>query len=184
MTCIGVTGHRSLGDSAPIADAVDNVLGRIRSVFPAPFEICSPLAAGADQLVAGRAMHLLDACLVVPLPMSLPQYLQDFSPASVIRLTSLIQQASEVIHLQFQPGSQDAYATAGWFMLDRIQVLISIWDGHPARGPGGTGQITAEARRRRMPLAWIQVGAPHAEVVVRYEHFDPASPTGPGEPAA
>jgi hypothetical protein len=33
------------------------------------------------------------------------------------------------------------YARAGAFIVERCQVLIALWDGEPARGPGGTGAL-------------------------------------------
>ena len=47
-------------------------------------------------------------------------------------------------------------------MLDRIDLLIAIWDGAPAAGPGGTGAIVAEATARAIPVVVIPPDAPEA----------------------
>jgi hypothetical protein len=40
-------------------------------------------------------------------------------------------------------------------MLDRADYLFAIWDGKPARGYGGTADVVAEARDRRIPVTII-----------------------------
>ena len=46
------------------------------------------------------------------------------------------------------------------------EVLIAIWDGQPARGPGGTAEVVALARDRNLPVAWIYSGQCVNEKVV------------------
>ena len=62
------------------------------------------------------------------------------------------------------------------FVLEHSDVLIAIWDGKPAQGPAGTGQIVAEARQRTIPLAWV---------FANRQNRDPDSPSplekSPGE---
>jgi hypothetical protein len=36
--------------------------------------------------------------------------------------------------------------------VDRSDVLLAVWDGQPARGPGGTGDVVAYARARGTPV--------------------------------
>jgi hypothetical protein len=48
-------------------------------------------------------------------------------------------------------------------------VLLAVWDGRPARGLGGTGDVVARARRQGLPLAWV-----HARRVIY-------GASGPGE---
>ena len=40
-------------------------------------------------------------------------------------------------------------------MLDDADVLFAVWDGQPARGYGGTADVVAEARRRKVPVRVI-----------------------------
>ncbi len=37
-------------------------------------------------------------------------------------------------------------------MLDRADELWAVWDGEPARGPGGTADVVAHARGRGVPV--------------------------------
>jgi len=43
------------------------------------------------------------------------------------------------------------------YMLDHCDRLIAVWDGLPARGPGGAGQIVEQARRQSIPVIWVKV---------------------------
>ena len=44
---------------------------------------------------------------------------------------------------------------AGRAVADRADVTIAIWDGHPAAGKGGTGDIVGYLRERRHPWIWL-----------------------------
>jgi hypothetical protein len=155
MTGIGITGHRQLPDIHLAASQVDAVLGKIRSRFNAPYTLYSSLAEGADRLAARRALEILDARLVVPLPFKKEDLLESCTQDSRLALLELLALAQQVIEMPSTPTLEEAYQSAGHFILDRVDVLIALWDGRPARGLGGTGQVVAEARARGLPLAWI-----------------------------
>ena len=155
MTSIGVTGHRFLHDSDLIMRGIDSALDTIAGAFSAPFTLYSSLAEGADQLVAERAFVILQARLIVPLPLSLADYLSDFSPDSQKKTVTLLQQADEIVEMPLQATRPAAYEAAGRYLLEHVDVLITVWDGRPARGQGGSGQIVAEARQHGLPIAWV-----------------------------
>ena len=155
MTSIGVSGHRWFGSPAAVMQGVDQALATIGACFPRPFTLYSCLADGADRLVARRASLILGARLVALLPMPQAEYRQDFSPKSQAEFTTLLQQAAEVIELPGLAPRSAAYEAAGRYMLAHSDVLLVIWDGQPARGQGGTGQMVAEARQLGLPLAWV-----------------------------
>ncbi len=54
-----------------------------------------------------------------------------------------------------------AYQWAGHKVVDEAHALVAIWDGQPAQGVGGTGEIVAYARDRGLPLAWINSKPPY-----------------------
>ena len=157
MVTIGVTGHRDLDNVDRIVSSVDEVLRKIRDAFPGgDLTIISPLAEGADRLVAWRAMANNDVDLVVPLPFDVSEYMLDFSRiSSKAEFVTLLEQAAQVIELPAEETREASYLAAGLYVLDHSDVLIAVWDGQPAGGPGGTGQIVAEARQRTKPLAWV-----------------------------
>ena len=77
---IAVTGHRELLSSevAGIRDQVNSFLRGLRESYPdRRLRVMSPLAEGADRLVAECALEL-GIELSVPLPMPKALYLTDF----------------------------------------------------------------------------------------------------------
>jgi hypothetical protein len=72
-----------------------------------------------------------------------------------------------------------AYLSCGRHIVDSSDVLIAIWDGAPARGPGGTGDIVAYARERLVPIIWLSADGRHrvtpmiGDDVVAWENLDP-----------
>ena len=160
MIAIGVTGHRFLAEVENIIAGVDEALRMIEAAFPGQLlTVISPLAEGADRLVVHRVLARSKARLVVPLPLPKSDYMTDFESAeSKEEVLSLLAQADEVIALPPAPTRDQAYEAVGHYVLDHCEVLIAIWDGQSAQGPGGTGDIVAQARRRGLPMAWIHAG--------------------------
>lgn len=158
MTNIGITGHRILPDIQLVASQVDDALKKISRKFNGPYYIYSSLAEGADQIVARRALELLNAKLIVPMPLRKEDFLTDFSGESKLEFLELLNLADQVIELPPNQNRGEAYECAGRFILERIDVLIALWDGKPPKGRGGTGQMVAEARIRGLPVAWIHSG--------------------------
>ncbi len=52
----------------------------------------------------------------------------------------------------------EAYARAGEDVLDRCDVLLAVWDGQPAQGRGGTGEVVRRAREMGKPLLDVRAG--------------------------
>lgn len=160
MIKIGVTGHRILAEVEKIEAGIGEALRGLERKFPGePLAVISSLAEGADRLVARQVLAKPHSRLIVPLPLPESEYLQDFpGPRSQQEFLALVRQAAEVIHLPPTPSREEAYEAAGHYVLDHCEVLLAVWDGQGAQGLGGTGGIVAEARRRRLPLAWVHAG--------------------------
>jgi hypothetical protein len=160
MVTIGVTGHRVLADLDKVTAGVDEALQTIGEAFPGqPLSVISSLAEGADRLVVRRALAHPRTRVIVPLPLAPADYMTDFqSQESRTEFTSLLERADEVVVMHPSPSRQQAYATAGAWVLDQCDVLIAIWDGEPSGGFGGAGDMVAQARRRGVPVAWIRAG--------------------------
>src|SRR5687768_7334812 len=101
MVTIGVTGHRFLTDTDRISAGIDQVFARIEQTFHGqPLTLISSLAEGADRLVAGRVLSRRAARLVVPLPLPVWDYLNDFeSPESQEEFRGLLEHADDIISL-------------------------------------------------------------------------------------
>jgi hypothetical protein len=154
---IGVIGHRYLSDPESIEKQVDLALLRIQETFKGDkLNILSQLAIGADQIVARRALTYPETRLLVPLPMPLDIYLEDFG-ASAARdaFFELYRRAYEIWTLPGAGTRDDAYYAAGVFLVERSDVVVAVWDGQAARGRGGTAEMVALSRERGIPLAWI-----------------------------
>jgi len=157
---IGVTGHRFLADMDRVVAGVDKALHRVEQAFPGrKLTVISPLAEGADRLVAERVLARPLARLIAVLPLPQSDYMQDFRTAeSRTAFLRLLNQAERVLELPPRQTREEAYEAVGHYVLNHCQLLIAIWDGREAQGQGGTAEIVAEARRRGLPLAWIHAG--------------------------
>jgi len=156
---VGVTGHRVLAKAGRIRTGIDSALDGIERSFPgSSLDLLSCLAEGADRLVARRGLARRGARLTVPLPLSEAEYLEDFpSRRSRREFRSLLERAAEVVDLP--PVTRpEAYQAAGLWILDHCDLLLAVWDGEPAHGAGGTGEIVEEARSRGLPIAWVHAG--------------------------
>lgn len=153
---IGVTGHRDLReeDRASLEEQVRQVFAELQKRYPsAPLVLLSPLAEGADRLVARVALEE-GIRLIVPLPMSKALYEEDFqSKASLDEFNALLQQAERCFELPLLQGAQEEevrrhglardqqYAQVGAYIVLYSQILIALWDGRYNDQIGSTAQI-------------------------------------------
>lgn len=157
---VGVSGHRFFARPDLIAAGVDRAVDKIEKSFPGrSLAVVSSLAEGADRLVANRVLNRKSAALIAVLPLAQEDYLTDFSSEQSKReFLELLRHAATVIDLPAKPSREQAYRAAGEAIIKQIDVLIAVWDGRAAQGPGGTGEIVARARARMIPLAWVHAG--------------------------
>ncbi|MDJ0385406.1 hypothetical protein [Streptomyces sp. G-G2] len=148
MKRIGVTGHRSIP-----GEALAHVEAGLRSVLRGhrgPLEAFSSLAEGADQLFADIALQCgADLTVVIPSGDYEATFEDGASLAGYHRLRRL---AAQEIRLGFARSTDEAYYAAGTFIADSCDRLVAVWDGLPARGHGGTGEIVAYARALGKPV--------------------------------
>lgn len=152
---IGVTSHRNIAASEiePIRQRVRAFLALLKREFPSlQLVALSSLAEGGDQLFAAEALAA-GARLVVPLPLPLDMYVEDFTDpavradfeqlyqqADVIRLPLLKSQSREALEVHGEARNRQ-YAKAGVFIASHAHILVSIWDGKDSGRLGGTGQV-------------------------------------------
>lgn len=162
---IGVTGHRRLPDDPALAEQVARAVQRIQDVLPysayTPLRLVavSPLAEGADRLVAHEVLRDPNATLEVPLPLPRDDYVEDF-PDTRGEFDDLLSQASVVTTLPQCDTRDEAYEQVGLYVLERCDVLIALWDGEGSHGQGGTHEILKEACRHAVPFLWIHTKPP------------------------
>lgn len=140
--------------------AVREGLSRVLIAWPGrPLVALSPLAEGADRLVAEVVLEQPGARLMAVLPLPQDDYEHDFvSPESRAEFRRLLAQADEVTTLPPAPDRNEAYASVGEYVLDHSDVLVAIWDGQPAQGRGGTAEIVRAALARAMPVLHVLAG--------------------------
>lgn len=160
MIRIGVTGHRILAELDKIELGVEEALVRVEHLFPGEIlTVVSALAEGADRIVARRVLARPDARLIVPLPLDESDYIRDFSSEdSQVEFSALLGRASKIERMPPTPARDQAYEAAGEYVLNNSDVLLTIWDGRPARGRGGTADIVSRARKRKLRIAWVHAG--------------------------
>jgi hypothetical protein len=189
---VGVTGHRphklDAATETQLRSSVQHVLRIIKDAVeliaqshtgvsvpsfyaaekPA-LRIVSPLAEGADRIVADEALTLGYELQAV-LPFAREEYEHDFTDAtSRQEFVALLGQATAILELDgHREHGPEAYHLVGRVLLAQCDVLLTIWDGGASGGPGGTGQVVGAAESLGMPIAWIDARAPHDCVVLRH----------------
>jgi hypothetical protein len=67
----------------------------------------------------------------------------------------LLARAVNVHTMPFERSGRDAYVAASKHMLSTVDTLIAVWDGKPAGGYGGTGDVVAAARQAGIEITVI-----------------------------
>ena len=157
---IGITGHRFLDEPEKIKAGLRQAFRLLADTIPErSWTLITSLAEGADRLVIQEARQIRPFRLVVPLPLPLNDYTQDFSTQeSRTEFTALLASAERVVELPRQVDRHAAYAAAGRYIVEHSDVLMAVWDGQEPQGAGGTGDTIAEARRLSLPIAWVHAG--------------------------
>ena len=175
---VGVTGHRPNklreADLPALRQRVGEILGVVSglareaatdasaaySAAPPRLQIVSALAEGADRIVAQVAL----ACgfeLQVVLPYADGLYRREFAgEESVAEFERLLGQATAVLTLQGAPRSPAAYEAVGRVVARHCDLLVAIWDGQPAAGPGGTADVVRMALDARTPAVRVDSRSP------------------------
>ena len=151
---IGVTGHRTVTARPELLREIRAVLAEIDGILkdtPHRYRIISPLAEGADRIVAqvvlGWEGPALPPALDVVLPFAEEEYLRDFgTSASRDEFAALLGRAASTVVLAAHETREEGYEEAGHAVVDRCDLLIALWDGKPAGGRGGTSEIVGYAR--------------------------------------
>lgn len=181
---IGVTGHRKLDDPAAVQAMVKKAIdAEVEKLFSEEsrqniervrragttaisFRVLSPLAEGADRVVARAVLDYPGARLDVVLPLTVEDYLEDFeTEESKKEFRDLLAWCRRPVLLRTRrvrddrhdPGDQadvrrDAYKQAGRYVVDHCDVLVALWDRQPPRGRGGTAEIVTYAEEQSRPV--------------------------------
>jgi hypothetical protein len=151
MTRIGVTGHQRIPEVAEsyARKEIRNLLENLNG----PLTGLSSLAAGADQIFAREILdHNGRLWVVVPSK----SYQSTLIGDDLLAYRELLSRATDVTRLDFSRPSEAAYYAAGRWIVENCDELVAIWDGQPAKGLGGTGDVVAYARQlgRTVRIFW------------------------------
>ncbi len=169
---IGVTGHREVRpeDEEDLLRASEKVLSKLkaRRSPETPIVLLSPLAEGADRIVA-RAALALGIHLVVPLPMPQEEYERDF-PQTVGEFHDFLENAQDVFHLPFAQGNSPAniaqpahrdeqYKAVGQYIARHCEQLIALWDGEGLEDEQGCGTAAVVRYKKAGVDQLVQYGS-------------------------
>jgi hypothetical protein len=182
---IGVTGHRRIADVEGVRAAIREVLSRVAAQLPGAadtpvrFGVISPLAEGADRLVAEAVLEHPDAVLEVALPLPVDDYLCDFgTEESREEFRTLLGRARQVTEMFPADSREHAYKQVGEYVVDRCDVLITVWDPAHAGGAGGTEETYRYAIGRKRPELAVYVIDPERPAVMEQSPPDQVWPYG------
>jgi hypothetical protein len=176
MTRIGIVGHRYFSDDKVLKFVVRQTNCILEKIWDQYSDLValSAIAEGADTIFAEAAL-----ALGIPLEIVRPYtaYSSDFATAAArYRYDSLRVSARRENRLRYTHRSDEAYETAMNWVVTRSDLLVVVWDGYPANGPGGTGQAVNQAIR--LNLSWIHINVSNLTVT---HHLSKASKKVPCE---
>jgi hypothetical protein len=153
---VAVTGHQNLGDHTAV-QFVEQQFGihmaAQRDTHPEGIVALSGLAAGADTIFAELAVRgniPLEVCLAAP------DILENFVPGiERERFLTLCAMSRHIHRLPFSERSNEAYMGLGHWLVESCDLLIAAWNGKPATGLGGTGDVVAYAQKLGRPVIHV-----------------------------
>jgi hypothetical protein len=163
---VGFSGHRQLADAVGVERALRTVLAGLRAEPGVEWLALSSLAIGSDMAFARAALKVgMGWEAVLPLPPA--EFRRDFSEQDWHEVEQLLAYAEHVRVVSERPHRDDSYLDCGVETVNHCDVLVAVWDGEPARGRGGTGEIVAYARDMGRPVIIIDART----LAVRRENF-------------
>jgi len=173
MLRVGITGHIGLDpDRMDLLNAgVEKAVQFIKDSYPDRYiTALSPLAVGADRIVARVVLKDEATRLIGVLPVPRDDYVDDFGPtdshADDYEGAELRQEfdhwldhrAVEIINMEPVATRDEAYLVAGEFIAKHCDVMVAVWDGEMAQGLGGTGDIVRVVLKAGKPLFHVWAG--------------------------
>lgn len=153
---IAVTGHRRLGTATTVrfvGRAFYAILAQSRRAHPEGIEVLFGMAEGADTLFAKIALGL-----GIPLKafIAYDGFVDDFPSGSTRQLYQhLLAQCQDVFILPFQQPSDDAFMAVGRQIVNGSDLVVAAWNGQPAAGKGGTGDVVYYAQCIGRPVIHV-----------------------------
>lgn len=148
---VGITGHQKLADPQGW-DWVKGEMDALLTKLPEPIIGLTCLAVGADSLFAQLVLqHHGSIEAVLPFP----GYKATLQAHEFNEHRRLLDHAARVTTLRRQSTDEESYFVAGKSVVDLADLVIAVWDGKPAKGLGGTGDIVKYARQRKKAMVHL-----------------------------
>jgi hypothetical protein len=152
-TAVGFSGHRKLENPDGVAEGIQKTLARLQDKH-GPLLTISSAASGADTLFLEEVSRKKLPFRIV-LPFERKVFERDFDPQAWQRVLPLLDQALFVQEISGIRSRKEAFLEAGVLSVEAADVMIFVWDGKPAAGIGGTGDVVDYARALGKPLIII-----------------------------
>lgn len=143
----GITGHQNIEDSTKewLYSSMSLLIKRYNIDYG-----YSNLAIGADQLFV-ECLRSLSISFTFILPCML--YDNTFkSIQDKTRYLILKSEANDIIELNYDEPSEEAFYEGGKKIVDLSEIMFAIWDGKKAKGLGGTGDIVEYSKEKGKKL--------------------------------
>ncbi|MBP7514316.1 MAG: hypothetical protein KA791_07200, partial [Flavobacteriales bacterium] len=127
-----------------------------RGRTPLVYTLLTPLAEGADRIVAD-AIEPLEGAIIIPvLPMPQADYEATFgSPDLVEDFQRRLGRYASAEHVPGASADPDvAFPAVGRYVVEKCDLLIAIWNGEPG-ATGGTAEVVDHARSIGRPTVVI-----------------------------
>jgi len=141
---IGFTGHQKIAHPERWTWVEEQFRQILRKVAKAGDRVTTSLARGGDQRISRLAIaEGLSIGVVVPCE----GYENAFADTDALaQYQELLGKSADVVVLEYQVPSEDAFLAAGKEIVDRSELVVALWNGRTAAGIGGTGDIVKYAR--------------------------------------
>ena len=141
---LGLLGEGD-ADAAGIQQVMSEELEKLRNSKGVEWVALSSIAEGSDILFARTARGLgMGWEAVLPLPPA--EFRRDFHEEVWMQVETLLAEAEQVRIIGERTQRDDAYLDCGMETVNGCDLLLTVWDGEPSRGRGGTAEIVAYAR--------------------------------------
>jgi hypothetical protein len=135
-------------------DQILQVLGEWKAKLPGGISGLSSLAAGGDLLFAETCFEL-GIPLRVLLPMPPAQFSEDFEATTWKRAESALERAVSFEVVGGELDRPHCYYECGLETVLQSGLLVVLWNGRPAQGIGGTGEMAQCCKNLGTPVIWI-----------------------------
>lgn len=150
---VGFTGHRRISDPKLIERAIAEAIDQL-SLNNLRLAAVTSAASGSDTLFL-EELSRRSIPYFLYLPTSRERFQEDFSQQEWDRVEPHFSNALNVEVVGAEMPEDSGYLEAGLLVADEADVVVAVWNGRPAEGVGGTGDIVQYCRQLKKPLVVI-----------------------------